>query len=248
MLAGGAAATLTPAWVSAIGPSSRFRVTRLVPPGHEPGRRHAERRLVWELLKRTSVTGDLDEVVVSTSDDQLFEHPFLLLAQEEPFDPLPDRDVARLRAFLDFGGFLLMDDCGAAKGSGVDRSMRRLLGRLYPTARVSPLPSDHTVYRSFYLLDRPYGRIMQQSYLEGVDREGLTPVIYSTNDLPGAWARDPLGTWAMPVLPGGEWQRERAIRMGVNLIMYALCLDYKKDQVHVETLMRRRRWRSTGGR
>jgi len=37
-----------------------------------------------------------------------------------------------------------------------------------------------------------------------------------------------------------------ALRTGVNLAMYALCLDYKKDQVHVETLLRQRRWRPQG--
>ena len=31
--------------------------------------------------------------------------------------------------------------------------------------------------------------------------------------------------------------------MGINLVMYALCLDYKTDQVHVPFIMRRRRWK-----
>jgi hypothetical protein len=35
--------------------------------------------------------------------------------------------------------------------------------------------------------------------------------------------------------------------MGVNLVMYALCLDYKTDQVHVPFIMRRRRWRPDDG-
>jgi hypothetical protein len=43
------------------------------------------------------------------------------------------------------------------------------------------------------------------------------------------------------VVPGGEHQREMAFRMGVNLCMYALCLDYKDDSVHLETIMNRRR-------
>ena len=40
---------------------------------------------------------------------------------------------------------------------------------------------------------------------------------------------------------GGEAQRERAIRFGVNLMMYALCTDYKADQVHIPFLLKRRR-------
>jgi hypothetical protein len=42
--------------------------------------------------------------------------------------------------------------------------------------------------------------------------------------------------------PGGDRQREMALRMGINLVMYATCLDYKRDQVHVTEILRRRRW------
>ncbi len=41
--------------------------------------------------------------------------------------------------------------------------------------------------------------------------------------------------------PGGELQREKSIRLGVNVAMYALCLDYKEDQVHIPFIMKRRR-------
>ena len=39
---------------------------------------------------------------------------------------------------------------------------------------------------------------------------------------------------------GGDGQREGAMRLGVNLVLYALCLDYKDDQVHSPFIMRRR--------
>jgi hypothetical protein len=42
------------------------------------------------------------------------------------------------------------------------------------------------------------------------------------------------------VTPGGDGQRERAIRLAVNVSMYALCSNYKDDQVHAPFLMRRR--------
>ena len=45
-------------------------------------------------------------------------------------------------------------------------------------------------------------------------------------------------------MPGGEAQREMAFRLGINLAMYALCLDYKTDQVHVPFILRRRQWQS----
>jgi hypothetical protein len=45
------------------------------------------------------------------------------------------------------------------------------------------------------------------------------------------------------VVPGGEEQREQAFRFAVNVVMYALCLDYKTEQAHIDFIMRTRRAR-----
>jgi hypothetical protein len=100
------------------------------------------------------------------------------------------------------------------------------------------------LFRSFYLLHLPAGRVLALPFLEGVFSEGRAVIIYSQNDLGGAWARDAFGQWEHDVVPGGEMQREQAFRLGVNLAMYALCLDYKTDQVHVPFIMRRRAWQA----
>ncbi|MBI3178976.1 MAG: DUF4159 domain-containing protein, partial [Deltaproteobacteria bacterium] len=66
-------------------------------------------------------------------------------------------------------------------------------------------------------------------------------VIVSLNDLAGAMSRDEFGEWEYDVGPGGEVTREMTFRLGINVVMYALCLDYKEDQVHVQYILRRRR-------
>jgi hypothetical protein len=71
--------------------------------------------------------------------------------------------------------------------------------------------------------------------------QGRLSVVLSLNDLQGAWARDSFGAWEFDVVPGGESQRERAFRLGINIAMYALCVDYKDDQVHIPFIMKRRR-------
>ena len=63
-------------------------------------------------------------------------------------------------------------------------------------------------------------------------------MVYSQNDLLGAWARDDLGMWEYEVEPR---QRENTFRFGVNLVMYAMCLDYKDDQVHLPFILKRRK-------
>jgi hypothetical protein len=77
--------------------------------------------------------------------------------------------------------------------------------------------------------------------LEGIERDRRLSVIYTQNDLCGAMARDGFGRWEHNVSPGGDEQRERSFRFAVNLVMYALCLDYKTEQAHIDFIMRTRR-------
>jgi hypothetical protein len=75
-----------------------------------------------------------------------------------------------------------------------------------------------------------------------VERDRRLAVVYTQNDLGGAWARDGFGRWEHEVIPGGDDQREEAFRVGVNLAMYALCLDYKTEQAHIDYILRTRRF------
>ena len=59
------------------------------------------------------------------------------------------------------------------------------------------------------------------------------------NDWAAAWARDEQGNPIAAVSPGGEQQRELAIRFGINLVIYAMTGNYKTDQVHVPALLER---------
>lgn len=78
------------------------------------------------------------------------------------------------------------------------------------------------------------------STLDAIVRGGQAQVLFSENDLGGALARGASGAWEQTVVPGGELQREHAIRLAVNIAMYVLCSNYKDDQVHAPYLMRRR--------
>ena len=111
---------------------------------------------------------------------------------------------------------------------------------MLPSAPLQPVARDHVVHKSFYLVDRQGGRVLVKPWIEGQSLDGRLAVVYSQNDLGGAWARTELGDWEYPCTPGGEPQRETAIRIGVNLAMYALCTDYKDDAVHLPFILRRR--------
>ena len=254
-LAGGLAAAVSLAARStfAIGPGSKFKFGRLVlgnraDPGPRPG---ALRRLAWEVEKRTSVEVAPEPAIVTPTSDTLHETPFLYLAGEREIELPNAAGIEALRRFLTFGGFLLIDSAEGSTDGAFDGSVRKLVAAIFPpVGAVKPLevvPSDHVIYKSFYLLDRPVGRLAIAPAMEAVVRDGRIVAAYVANDLGGAWARDDFGNYDFPCEPGGERQRELARRMGVNFVMYALCLDYKADQVHVPFIMKRRRWKHDDG-
>ncbi len=237
----------------AIGPGSKFRFGQLqlgAGTSWNP-RPSALRRMGWEIEKRTSIDVELDAAVVSPTSDTLHETPFLYLGGEREIELPSSAGIEGLRRFLTFGGFLLIDSAEGSTDGAFDGSVRKLMSAVFPATGAQKsleiIASDHVVYKSFYLLDKPLGRLAIQPAMEGVIRDNRLVAAYIANDLGGAWSRDDFGNYDFRCEPGGERQRELAFRMGVNLVMYALCLDYKADQVHVPFIMKRRRWKPDDG-
>jgi hypothetical protein len=253
LLALGALAALAPLTASrraaAIGKKSKFRFGQLDLGGNPEPRPNALRRMAWELEKRTSIEVELEPARVTLGSDSLHETPFLYLAGDREFNVPRESDIEALRRFLTFGGFLLIDSAEGSADGAFDGSVRRLIEAVYPppTPGLELVSQDHVVYKSFYLIERPVGRLALSPVMDGVIRDGRLVVAYVQNDLGGAWSRDNFGNYDFQCVPDGERQRELAIRVGVNIVMYALCLDYKSDQVHVPFIMRRRRWRPEDG-
>jgi len=196
-------------------------------------------RLAWEVRKRSSVEPILEPGRARLDKASLFRSPFVYWRGSDEFPPLNEESIEGLRKYIHRGGFILIDDATAG-GEGFDRAVRRELLRAFPALPLKPIPADHTIYRSFYLLGRPVGRVKGPSFLEGITYGDRIAIVYSRHDVGGAFQRDRLGAWSQAVVPGGEGQRERAIRLVVNLVLYALCTDYKDDQVHAPFIMRRR--------
>lgn len=245
----GAAALAVPRGARAIGPGSKFRFGQLQLGSSWNPRPSALRRLGWEVEKRTSIAVELAPAVVTPTSEHLHQNPFLYLAGQRDLELPSAQGIEALRRFLTFGGFLLIDSAEGTTDGAFDGSVRKLMTAIFPSpARgLEVVPSDHVVYKSFYLLDKPLGRLAIAPAMEAVYRDNRIVAAYVANDLGGAWARDDFGNHDFPCEPGGERQRELSYRMGVNLVMYALCLDYKADQVHVPFIMKRRRWKPDDG-
>lgn len=225
----------------AFGEKSRFIPAVARHGGRWDARLSGLRRIAWELQRRTSVEVVPDARPLPLSSPDLFEYPFLYLGSDGPLPPLSPAEVENLRRYLTFGGFLLADANDGSEGSGFDSSFRRELERVLPSSPLQPLPAEHVVFKSFFLLDSAPGRLLNKPHLSAAQLGKRAAVIYSQNDLAGAWSRSELGDYEFDVTPGGEPQRELAIRVGLNLCMYALCLDYKDDAVHLPLILNKRR-------
>jgi Domain of unknown function (DUF4159) len=195
--------------------------------------------IVEELELRTSIKALPERRITSLDDQGLFFSPFLYMAGKYEFDPFTAKEREDLKRFLTYGGFLFAEDTMGARGYGFDRSFNREIKLIFPEHPLKRLPPDHPVYRSFYLIDNPGGRQRVNPFLEGIILDNWTPVLYSQNDLSGAWSKDRFGKWAHECVPGGEAQRASAFKAGINIIVYSLTSDYKKDLVHHPFIQRR---------
>lgn len=237
LLGGLGASVLAPRAAYGLGDPTRVDVAELDLGRGTASRPQAWKRLLYELIHSTSVECRPEAVQVTLDQPDFFQHPFTVLLGDGAFALPPDEQLEQLHRYLSYGGFLFIDETSGAEVSPFDDKVRALCDRLFPTRPLAPLPADHSVYRSFFLLERPLGRLARHRHLEGVTIGNLTPLIYCRNDLSGALERRPDGSHAYPCTPGGERQRREAVKLGINLMLYCLTANYKKDQVHVRELM-----------
>lgn len=200
-------------------------------------RQNALKTLSWEVRVRTSVDISLEPVEIPILHRDLFLHPFIYIAGDRPFQPFSREERESLVRFIRFGGMILIDISSGSNSDsqGFNNSIQREL-REIGINNLTPIPNNHVIMHSFYLLNRPCGRIQGSENLKGWLYNDIYQVILSDHDLGGAWAKDSLGNWSMEVVPGGEQQREMSLRLGVNILLYSLCLNYKDDRVHLPFL------------
>lgn len=178
-----------------------------------------------------------------------------------PDQPIPSAEAyVKLNNYLRTGGMILFDTRDAnVSGFGASSPNGQRLQRLAASLDIPPLepiPQDHVLTRTFYLLQDFPGRHTGRSVwvesappdaeqVEGMPfrnlNDNVTPVVIGGNDWAAAWATDTRGNPLFPVGRGfsGERQRELAFRFGVNLVMHVLTGNYKSDQVHVPALLDR---------
>lgn len=174
---------------------------------------------------------------VRLTDPRLFEFPFVIVKGNSAIR-FSAEEKKKLKTYIDRGGLIFFDDTLGEKNSEFSASVRTLLETLFPTDSLVPLQNDHALFRSFFLLRNVAGRRISSRSFEGMEvggqggGQGRTAVILSSNDLLGAWVKDPLGNYVYSCEPGGESQRWESFKLTLNLIYFSLTGTYKKDAVH----------------
>jgi hypothetical protein len=168
--------------------------------------------------------------------------------------------LARVDSYMKQGGTVIFDTRDAFSADAVrpnlvspaTAAMREILAGL-DIPELEPVPRDHVLTKSFYLLRDFPGRYTggtlwvealpaateEQESRPARAGDGVSQILITSNDHAGAWAVGRDGQPLLPLTPGEPRQREFAFRVGVNIVMYVLTGNYKADQVHVPALLER---------
>jgi len=171
--------------------------------------------LIRAIRERTALAVEPREVTVTLLDDRLFDVPFLHLTGHGNLT-FSDAEVARLREYLLRGGFLHADD-----NYGLDAAFRREIAKVFPDRPLVDVPLSHPVYRIVYPFPEGIPKIHEH---DGQPARGFgifigdrLAVYYSHEaDLGNGW--EDVGTYA----DDPPEAHEAALRMGVNLFVYAV--------------------------
>ncbi|WP_285294707.1 DUF4159 domain-containing protein [Aureimonas altamirensis] len=199
-----------------------------------------------------------EPVEVDIATDELSFYPILYWPVSASAPMPAEEAISRVDAYMKQGGTVLFDveDSGMTglSGTAVSDGQRRLRAILadLDIPPLEPVPADHVLTKSFYIMDSFPGRYTASDlWVEALARsadaetrpatagDGVSSIMITSNDFASAWAVDDTGLFVYPTDTPDPAQRDYAYRAGVNIVMYVLTGNYKADQVHVPALLER---------
>lgn len=156
-----------------------------------------------------------EESIVEVGSTDLFNYPFVYMTGHGNV-VFSDQEAQNLRKYLIGGGFLHIDD-----NYGLDKFIRPQMKKVFPELSFVELPANHPVYNQKFKFPGGLPKIHEH---DGKKPEGLglvykgRVVCYYTyeTDLGNGW--EDAGTYAEDT----PEVREKALKMGANLVQYAL--------------------------
>ena len=156
---------------------------------------------------------DPEYATVEVGSAELYNHPFVHMTGHGNV-VFSDAEAENLRNYLIGGGFLHIDD-----NYGMDRYVRTALKKVFPEQPLVELPWEHEIYDQQYSFKNGLPKIHKHDDSPpqgfGILWEGRVVVFYSYEcDLGDGWE-----DWSVHKDP--EELRQKALKMGANIIQYA---------------------------
>ena len=195
---------------------SAFSITRIQYDGG--GDWYADPSSLPNLLKyfkrNTSIPTNLEEQRSKIGDD-IFKESFYLYLTGHGNIRFSDEEAMILRDHLITGAFLHADD-----NYGMDKSFRMELNKVFPDKDWVELPPDHEIFHSFYKFDNGLPKVHEHDNkrpqaLALFEGERMIVLYTYESDLGDGWED-------REVHDDSEEIRENALKMGVNIIVFAL--------------------------
>lgn len=169
--------------------------------------------LLTAIRERTALPVTSRERVVTLDGPDLWEVPYLYMTGHGNVH-LTDAQVAALQRYLEAGGFLHADD-----NYGMNESFRREMARVFPDRPLVEVPLDHPIYHLVYEFPRGIPKIHEH---DGLPAQGFGIFIGNRLAVYYSYQSDLGDGWEDPdVHHDPEPIRQQALRMGVNLFVYA---------------------------
>jgi len=172
------------------------------------------RHLLLYTQQNTDLKVNLKEKVVSLLDDDLFLYPFLYINGHGNIT-LNSEEQDRLKMYLENGGFLFCND-----DYGLDKFLRRELKKIFPDKDLSEVPFSNPIYHSYFDFDEGLPKIHKH---EGGAPKGYGLFVDNKLVLYYDYDADIADGWEEQWVHHDPWKiRESALKMGVNILYYAL--------------------------
>jgi hypothetical protein len=152
--------------------------------------------------------------IVDIDSPDLFKYPFAYMS-EPGYLELNDKDVKNFRAYLERGGFVLVDDF---RGPSHLENLIVQMKKVFPNRNIVPLSLSHPVFKSFYNIETldvppPYGRGRVEFFGLEDDHGRLAMVINYNNDISEVWQWLDEGRLSLH-------DAAEALKFGINYLIY----------------------------
>jgi hypothetical protein len=185
----------------------------------------SEINLLQILGSVTAVAAHPETRTLSLEDPEIFNYPLLYIIEVSWWE-ITDREARNLRAFLDKGGFVIVDDFKTAEWRG-GRGWAQFadnMSRVMPDARFVDLDVSHPIFHQFFTIRSldifPQAYNAGQPIFRGLFEDNdpakrLRMFICYNTDISQFWEWS--GRGFRPIEQSNE-----AYKLGVNAIMYGL--------------------------